>query len=107
MQYKPSPAGKGDHAVVDEEIKYGKTVFYSSVNFVDTFPAREGITLVYTYGSKLLQSKSQRLESLAGNYGLLALVQTTRLTGGYDFLFRTKKSIACISKAGEDVAVFV
>ena len=70
--------------MVDEEIKYGKTVFYSSVNFVDTFPAREGITLVYTYGSKLLQSKSQRLESLAGNYGLLALVQTTRLTGGYD-----------------------
>ena len=85
MQYKPSPAGKGDHAVVDEEIKYGKTVFYSSVNFVDTFPAREGITLVYTYGSKLLQSKSQRLESLAGSHGLLALVQTTRLTGGYDY----------------------
>ena len=40
MQYKPSPAGKGDHAVVDEEIKYGKTVFYSSVNFVDTFYTR-------------------------------------------------------------------
>ena len=70
--------------MVDEEIKYGKTVFYSSVNVVDTFPAREGITLVYTYGSKLLQSKSQRLESLAGSHGLLALVQTTRLTGGYD-----------------------
>ena len=37
MQHKPSPAGKGDHAVVDEESKHGKTSFYSSVNFVDTF----------------------------------------------------------------------
>ena len=26
--------------MVDEEIKYGKTVFYSSVNFVDTFYTR-------------------------------------------------------------------
>ena len=32
----------------------------------------------------LNKSESQRLESLAGNFGLLALVQTTRLTGGYD-----------------------
>jgi len=30
------------------------------------------------------ESKSQRLEPLAGSVGLLALVQTTRLTGGYD-----------------------
>ena len=103
MQYKPSPAGKGDHAVVDEEIKYGKTVFYSSVNFVDTFPAREGITLVYTYGSKLLQSKSQRLESLAGNYGLLALVQTTRLTGGYDLSNRWERRTKTFSLSPKGV----
>ncbi|MBQ7357789.1 MAG: hypothetical protein IJW65_03530, partial [Clostridia bacterium] len=37
-------------------------------------------------GNRLEQSESQRLESLAGSFGLLALVQTTRLTGGYDFL---------------------
>jgi len=30
------------------------------------------------------ESKSQRLEPLAGTIGLLALVQTTRLTGGCD-----------------------
>ena len=35
----------------------------------------------------LLHSKSQRSPPLAGNIGLLALVHTTRLTGGYDFLF--------------------
>ena len=34
----------------------------------------------------LLYSKSQRLEPLASNIGLLALVHTTRLTGGYDFV---------------------
>ena len=34
----------------------------------------------------LLQSKSQRLEPLAVTIGLLALVHTTRLTGGYDFI---------------------
>ena len=49
MQYKPSPAGKGDHAVVDEEIEYGKTIFYSSVNFVDTFPAKEGLMVVVIF----------------------------------------------------------
>lgn len=35
-------------------------------------------------GNRLEQSESQRLEALAGNYRLIALVQTTRLTGGYD-----------------------
>ena len=34
----------------------------------------------------LLLCKSQRLEPLAGSIGLLALVHTTRLTGGYDFM---------------------
>ncbi|MBQ4273571.1 MAG: hypothetical protein IJB94_01185, partial [Clostridia bacterium] len=33
----------------------------------------------------LLLCKSQRLEPLAGSIGLLTLVHTTRLTGGYDF----------------------
>ena len=32
----------------------------------------------------LLHSKSQRLEPLASNIGLLALVHSTHLTGGYD-----------------------
>ena len=36
-------------------------------------------------GNRLEQSESQRLEALAGNYRLIALVQTTRLTGGYDY----------------------
>ena len=55
-----------------------------------TFPCWGRLTFIYAfdYGgkfcSKLLQSKSQRLESLAGSIGLLALVQTTCLTGGYD-----------------------
>ena len=38
-------------------------------------------------GNRLEQSESQRLEALAGNYRLIALVQTTRLTGGYDLSF--------------------
>ena len=36
--------------------------------------------------------ESQRLEPLAGSTGLLALVHTTRLTGGYDFLSETGKN---------------
>ena len=46
-------------------------------------------------GNRLEHSESQRLETLAGIYGLYALVKTTRLTGGYIFmedtggLFRT------------------
>ena len=39
-------------------------------------------------GNRLEQSESQRLEALAGNYRLIALVQTTRLTGGYDCRLR-------------------
>ena len=46
-------------------------------------------------GNRLEQSESQRLESLAGNFGLLALVQTTRLTGGYDLLFLHERRAAC------------
>ncbi|MBQ8431652.1 MAG: hypothetical protein IJX28_02105, partial [Clostridia bacterium] len=44
-------------------------------------------TLDYGGGvcSKLLQSKSRQLEPLASPIGLLALVHTTRLTGGCDF----------------------
>ena len=38
-------------------------------------------------GNRLEHSESQRLETLAGIDGLLALVQTTRLTGGCDFSF--------------------
>ena len=55
-----------------------------------TFPrwGRHTVVYAFDYGgefcSKLLQSKSQRLEPLAGSIGLLALVHTTRLTGGYD-----------------------
>ncbi|MBQ8433160.1 MAG: hypothetical protein IJX28_09790, partial [Clostridia bacterium] len=43
-------------------------------------------TLDYGGGvcSKLLQSKSRQLEPLASPIGLLALVHTTRLTGGCD-----------------------
>ncbi|MBQ8432690.1 MAG: hypothetical protein IJX28_07375, partial [Clostridia bacterium] len=45
-------------------------------------------TLDYGGGvcSKLLQSKSRQLEPLASPIGLLALVHTTRLTGGCDLL---------------------
>ena len=35
--------------------------------------------------AKLLFCKSQRLESQPGVFRLLALVQTTRWTGGYDY----------------------
>ena len=48
------------------------------------------LTIIYTFNygggfcSKLLHSKSQRLDPLASSIGLLALVNTTRLTGGYD-----------------------
>ena len=35
-------------------------------------------------GNRLEQSESQRREALAGSYRLIALEQTTRLTGGYD-----------------------
>ena len=43
-------------------------------------------------GNRLEQSESQRLEALAGNYRLIALVQTTRLTGGYDFYLMAASS---------------
>ena len=51
-------------------------------------------------GNRLEQSESQRLEALAGSYRLIALVQTTRLTGGYDLnieSFPRKKPFARIA----------
>ena len=39
---------------------------------------------VFLFCKLLLHSKSQQLEPLAGSIGLLALVHTTRLTGGYN-----------------------
>ena len=56
-----------------------------------SLPTGEGL-LLFTlsimegdFAQGFCKSKSQRLEPLAGSTGLLALVHTTRLTGGYDF----------------------
>ena len=49
----------------------------------------------------LEQSESQRLESLAGSVGLLALVQTTRLTGGYDSPWASDIASQCYSAIAE------
>ena len=79
--------------MVDEELLFVKDT--SSVTcrlrHMTPFPRWGRLTVVCTldYGggvcSKLLQSKSRQLEPLASPIWLLALVHTTRLTGGCDW----------------------
>ena len=55
----------------------------ASLAMFDTIPLKGK---AFWLCESLLHSKSQRTPPLAGNIGLLALVHTTRLTGGYDFI---------------------
>ena len=57
--------------MVDEEIKYGKTVFYSSVNFVDTFYTR------HTHKGRLLGKAFVGEDIILP----LRLVRTVRFSG--------------------------
>ena len=54
----------------------------ASLAMFDTIPLKGK---AFGLCESLLHSKSQRLEPLASNIGLLALVYTTRLTAGYDY----------------------
>ena len=91
--------------MVDEELLWNLNTSSVSRQAAATFPHWGRLTAFCAFNysggvcSRLLQCKSQRLEPLAGSIGLLALVHTTRLTGGYDF-----KSIAFWATVGRSNA---